>query len=203
MKPIALFTATALAVLVSAHAEANLLGNGSFETLNLGSADSSGPGYWTYNAGNTGIADWTVGGVSVDAVDTTYPVHSGNYGLDLVGTPGPGSISQAFTGVAGTETVSFWAESTGAPINDIVNVILGTSAQQFHVTNSWQKYTMTVTGLNAGTQILSLASDPLNTGSGNTFIDDVSVEATPEPASMAVLAIGAGALLQRRKTSKK
>jgi len=47
--------------------------------------------------------------------------------------------------------------------------------------------------------VLSFLTDTLNTTTGNIFIDDVSVEAVPEPATMAVLGLGAAAMLRRRK----
>lgn len=182
----------ALSVTAGAHA---LVTNGGFE-LN----DYNGLGYKEYFAGDPGINGWTVTGTgSVDIVGTAYPVNSGVHALDLVGTPGPGEIEQTLATTNGmTYTVSFYAMHTGGSINAEVNVGLGATTQQFQVTTSYQLYSFNATAASAA-EVLKLWSNPQNTSNGNTFIDDVSVEAVPEPATLAALGVGLAALRRRRK----
>lgn len=194
----------ALTVLAVA-SQANLISNGGFEAFNTSAADGGGigPGYFTYNAGNTSLNDWTIGGTSIDVVTVPpgiYPIFADNASLDLLGTPGPGSISQAITTVVGQQyDVSFWAQATGAAINQTVNLnAIGAATQSTSFTVSlgtWTQYSWSFVADSTSTTI-SFASDPLNTGTGNTFIDNV--EAVPEPMSMAVLGLGLAALARRR-----
>ena len=94
--------------------------NGGFESFDASAADGSGAGYWIYNAGNTGIDNWAVGGTSVDTVSVASLVHSGTYALDLAGTPGPGSVTQTLAVTNGlTYRVYFWARGGGGVNNDL------------------------------------------------------------------------------------
>lgn len=120
--------------------QANLFSNGGFEAYSTSAADGGGigPGYFTYNAGNAGLNDWTIGGTSVDIVTVPpgiYPIFAGNASLDLLGTPGPGSISQSITTVVGQSyDISFWAQANAAGINQTVNRSdwCGHSGDQLH-----------------------------------------------------------------------
>lgn len=187
-------------------ANASIL-NGGFENYNTGVADGGGigPGYFTYNAGNAGVDDWTIANTSVDIVTVppgVYPIYSGNAALDLVGTPGPGSISQTVaTTIGQLYDVSFWGYSTGGGLNEEVYVsATGSSTSMFTVTGgSWNQYTYSFTASSATTTI-GFASSAMNTGNGNTFLDEIEMEAVPEPMTMVVLG-GAAAMaaLRRRK----
>lgn len=180
-------------------ANANLVSNGDFEQSFSG-ADISGSGYWTFNAGNAGIPSWTVGMTSVDIVDSTYAPYAGAYALDLAGTPGPGSISQTLATDAGTQyTISFVGRYTGDPINQIVNVGFDGGNQQFSLTGTDTTYSFDATASTAST-LLSLATDPSNSSNGNLFIDNVSVQAVPEPTGFALFGLGALGLLRRRNS---
>jgi len=170
--------------------------NGGFE-LNDWDYSSS---YKKYDAGSAGITNWSVGARSVDLVTNPYPVLNGRTALDLAGTPGPGSVSQALASSAGTQyTVTFWALTTGSsdPRNQYLFSVFGDQALQFNLTNTYTQYSYTATATN--NNVLSFLTDTLNTTTGNILIDDVSVEAVPEPATMAVLGLGAAAMLRRRK----
>jgi len=176
--------------------------NGGFEAVNLAGANSSGPNYWTFNNGNTDLDDWNIGAVSVDIVDSGYQVHSGNYALDLVGTPGPGEISQTLALTSGQEyVVSFWAYATGDPINMVLDTeAIGSGSAVYAITQgSWNQYTFAFTAGSSAVDLI-FASDAGNTTNGNLFLDDVSIEAVPEPASMLVL--GCAAMIAARRKKK-
>jgi len=186
----------ALAGLSMSASAVNIVQNGGFE-LNDWDYSSS---YKLYNAGSAGVSNWTIGARSIDLVTNPYPVLNGRTALDLAGTPGPGSISQALASSAGTQyTVTFWAltrESTD-PRNQYLFSVFGDQALQFNLTNTYTQYSYTA--IATGNNVLSFLTDTLNTTTGNILIDDVSVEAVPEPATMAVLGLGAAAMLRRRK----
>lgn len=189
---------------VGAVSQAQVL-NGGFESVSLPGADISGPGYWSYLAGNTSISNWTIGGNSVDIVDSTYPVHTGNYALDLAGTPGPGSITQALALTTGQlYEVTFWARSSGNPINMVLNTSAvggGTTSQTYSVASgSWNQYAFQFTAGSSSVD-LSFATDPLNSTTGNLFLDDIAIEAVPEPMTMVVLAAAGLAAARRKRIS--
>jgi hypothetical protein len=176
-----------------ASASANLVTNGSFETHPA----FAGTSYYVVNAGSTDLTGWTVGGKSIDITGIGYPVHSGAYAVDLAGTPGPGSVSQSLA-TSGTQyTVSFWATGGSYP-NDVVNVSFGSTSASFVVTGGWAQYSFTTLG-NVGSTNLTLATRPENGTTGNIFIDDVSVEAVPEPMTMVALSCGLIAIARKRR----
>ncbi len=104
---------------LAAVASAHPLQNGDFETVTLTPNDGSGSGYWIFNNGRTNLDSWTIGGragdVGIDVVTNPYN-HDGIFGVDLAGTPGPGSINQTIDTVSGQQyATSFWAMYAGDP----------------------------------------------------------------------------------------
>lgn len=179
----------------------NLVANGDFETVATGGANGSGVNYWTFNNGNASIASWTVGGVSVDIVTGSAP-HFGTYALDVVGSPGPGSVSQTLATVAGlTHVVTFKAFWMGAVANRTIEVSLGGAMQTVVLggAGSWQDVSLNFVGVVGSSNLFKLASLSTNTTNGNTFIDNVNVSPVPEPFTLGLAGLGLAAAWRRRR----
>ena len=202
-QPLTLLLAGVGTLVLATSASANLVANGGFESVSFGSANSSGTGYWVFNAGNTGISSWTIGAVSVDIVNSVYPVYAGSYALDLVGTPGPGGVSQTLATTNGlTHTVNFKARWTGSTLNQSVRVTLGAAPTQTVVlgaANTWHDVTVNFAAVSGNSNLFTLATLANNNGNGNTFIDEVNVNPVPEPFTMALAAGGLALPVRRRR----
>lgn len=174
--------------------------NGGFESATLAGANGSGSGYWVFNAGNTSIDNWTIGGTSVDIVNASGFVHSGNFALDVVGSPGPGLVSQTLSLVNGQDyRVTFWAFATSVGVNQTLSVGANSTETIYTVAvGTYTQYTFDFTADSAAVD-LKFASAANNTGNGTLMLDDIEIEAVPEPASMVLLAGGALVLARRRK----
>ncbi len=194
-------------------AHANLIANGDFETFTPSGADVNGGNYFQLNNGNTALANWTIGGrggdVSVDVVSGW--THFDAYGVDLAGSPGPGSIAQAVSGmVAGNfYTISFRALGMQDGINDKVVVDLGgTTYTQTVATGSTTgansqmgSYSITLQAGNSN-NLLRLGTELTNNTNGNLLVDNVQVNAVPEPFTMSLGLASAGLFLRRRLKAK-
>lgn len=204
--------AASLLAVATAHASPNLLSNGGFESSNVNTATlNANNGYQAFNAGSTDVTDWTIGLNSIDIVDSasghswTYGVHSGNYAVDLNGTPGPGSIMQSFNTSTAGIMVSFWALSNeaGQTVNVLVNGNLvaalptGTPPPT-GINGAYNQYSFFYGGASTvGSNTIEFTIGP---GSyGNTFLDDITVTSVPGPGSMAAFAVGALANLRRKR----
>ena len=190
----------------------NLITNGDFETVAPGAAFSSG--FQVVNSGSSAITGWTVGASSVDLIRNAYNAIDG-YSIDLLGTPGPGFLSQSFNVVAGQMyNLSFdMARNSNGPAGQGVAVNFGGVTGNFYSTasasNTLYSHTLNFTAASTGLATLSFASaaqagTPFDNYSG-AVIDNVSVmAAVPEPETYAMLLAGLGLMgfLRRRKAAK-
>lgn len=188
----------------------NLITNGDFEAVAPGYTFASG--FQVVNSGSSAITGWNVGATSVDLIRNAYNAIDG-YSIDLLGTPGPGFLSQNFSVVAGqTYNLSFdMARNPNGPAGQGVAVSFGGVAQDFYSTaaaNTLYSNTLSFTAASTGLATLSFASaaqagTPFDNYSG-AVIDNVSVSAVPEPETYAMLLAGLGLMgfLRRRKAAK-
>ena len=192
----ALFAAGAAAA-----APANLISNGDFESY----SDIFVPngGYAVVFNGSGQITGWDVGATSVDLIKNAYNSIN-TTSVDMLGTPGPGQISQSFSFAANTTyTLSFdlshnpyASNGAQAAVNFFGNTHVVDGMQPLHT----ETFTFT-TGASGGSSLLSFASVGGDGYSGGV-IDNVSVTAAvPEPETYAMLAAGLGLLacVARRK----
>lgn len=175
----------------------NLIQNGGFES---GSLDP-----WT-----TGLPGFYSGQVS------NAQVHSGNFSLYLHADASPisggafvnpGAVEQGFdlSASAGLQ-ISFWGYSPLDADGDAFGVMLfgpgGFGANEFiEAEQGWHLYTLDTPFLtpdHVDHIRITAWSDELS-APFNSFIDDVSVQPVPEPASIVAVAMGVGWCVRRRR----
>lgn len=181
-------------------AQANeLVTNGSFESIT-----GSNPvgGYRVVNAGATDISGWTVGGTSVDIINGAYGAISGN-SIDMLGSPGPGSLSQTLSTVVGqTYVLSFDVSYNGGSYKDIGVSPAGGAQTFFTGASPFNHYTLQYTATSASTQLAFFSTGGANYS--GAVLDNVSVAAVPEPETYAMLLAGLGLMggIARRRRNK-
>jgi choice-of-anchor C domain-containing protein len=205
MKIARLAQAAAIAALFAAGSASavEMINNGDFEAYTNSVPNG---GYAMVANGSNAITGWTVGGVSVDQILNSYNSISG-VSIDLLGTPGPGVISQSFNYTANTTyTLSF--QLTHNPYAGggamMYADFFGT---QYQYDGMLPLQTVTLnftTGNAAGNTTLSFGSIG-GDGYSGAVIDNVSVAAAvPEPETYAMLGAGLGllAFVSRRKAKQ-
>jgi choice-of-anchor C domain-containing protein len=191
MKTARLIQAAAIAALFAtgaASAATNLIKNGDFESHPTLSVPDGG--YLKVSAGSGGITDWTVGGDSIDLILNSYgSIGVNSTSVDMLGTPGPGILSQSFDYAANTTyTLSFDVSrnpngsytALNVNVNGIDNLYVGTSTPTTYTFNF-------TTGATAGSQLLTFSSVGGDRYSG-AVLDNVKLTAAvPEPETYAML----------------
>jgi len=202
MKLSKLFLAAAVTALTASGAAsaANLIQNGDFEIVSGVNPNN----YVRVGAGEGAIAFWNVGGNSVDVINNSYNAIAGN-SIDMLGTPGPGVLSQSFTAVAGaTYTLSFDLTHNPYSHGAGLDVFVGGNHYSFEGSTPVTNYTFNFT-TTGGLQALVFSSVG-GDGYSGAVLDNVSVTAAvPEPETYAMMLAGlglVGVIARRRKMAK-
>lgn len=183
-------------------AQANLINNGDFEShSNIVVPDG---GAAVVFAGSDPIDSWEITGNSVDLVEDSYGAIS-HSSVDLLGTPGPGEISQAFSYETNTRYLLTFDlphnpyATAGAP----VAVDLFGSQYLFDGLQPLQRHSLTFTTGDTGGSILSFSSVG-GDGYSGAVIDTVSlISAVPEPATWAMMLLGLGSVCAALRGNRK
>ncbi len=197
-----------LATLLSHHVvRANMLLNGSFESpvITTGTYLDIPPG------GEPAGFDWKVGTGNIDLFGPNqfvlYPPYNGVQALDLNGFV-RGSIYQDFPTVLGQQYSLTFAyadnpleggvSSADVTVTDLVSngTLLATSV--FHSTSTngpppngdWILYSGTFEATGTSTRLLFASTSASNSASGGIILDDVIVQAIPEPSAFVLTGLG-------------
>jgi Protein of unknown function (DUF642)/PEP-CTERM motif len=210
------------ALLLCHAARANLLTNASFESPPVPAG-----GFTSFASGSIAIPAWTVGGAAggVSVVSgtfaqgcCTFAAEDGAQWLDLTGSGvnAVEGVKQNVTTIPGAQyLVSFWVGNVFDPTGifgttSSVNVrTLGVGATSFGIfTNAstvpgvqvWQQFSLTFTAVTTTTMLDFVNADPSNDNSNG--LDNISLNAIPEPGTALLFGIGAVGLGLTRRRSR-
>ena len=206
---LAIVFTTALAAALHSTSAA-IITNGSFETPDTTT-------FIAISAGQNTLAPWVVGLTGVDLTDVNNgflvgAAYDGTQYIDLDGSPGPGSLTQAFA-----TTPGLLYDVTFAYANNYVNQPGGAFAtvRLFDGLADRLNQTITHSGSTSGnlgwivfngqfTAVQSTTSFEITSLSqpgsqGGILLDAVAVQNAPEPASAVLLGLGALLLAARRR----
>ena len=190
--------AIALAVGAAGGGQAATVVNGSFET---GPNPNGGLGFITLGTGDSSITGWTVTGGSIDYIGNYWTAQDGSRSIDLAGTS-LGTLTQTLTDtiVGQRYAVNFWVSKTpdGGAATRTGTFAAGGQTFNFSYatpndrTNmNWQLETFEFFATSTTTD-LSFAADASAGCCFGPALDNVSIDAVPEPATWAMMIGGFG-----------
>lgn len=205
--------------------------NGGFETAGTPNGPLVNPNFDQYTGAGGNIAGWTVTGSDVLVIDSGYTEgslsfnpHSGSNALDITGagntSPANGVFQNIATVINQGYNLTFYVgrlftnptdsrysteSSVGLSI-DGGAVVEYTNSNTFGPVNgvNWKQFVVTFVATGTSTNIaFTNTTPPLPGGNNYAGLDDVSVEATPEPATLAIWggisALGFAAAYRRKR----
>ncbi|MBS1718274.1 MAG: DUF642 domain-containing protein [Armatimonadetes bacterium] len=189
--------------------QANLLSNGSFES---GAFVGDAFGDMQLLGGSTTITGWTVMGDEIAWVKNgnfdNITASDGVMSLDLAGYANSGSqggVQQSFATVVNQQYLVSLDLGTFSTAwgNTRITVDAAGQNQSFtevpNGTQRWDTHTWLFTANSTTTTLSIFETNP--TGSIYNGLDNISVEAVPEPASMVALGVGVAAMIRRRRSA--
>jgi hypothetical protein len=182
-----LFAASVIALCVSAARAQNIVKDPGFESDT--SESVSAPNSLSSN-------DWQVTSGTSYVADFASDAHSGNNYVEISPDGDTSTIQQTLTTQSGADyNLSFYYEVI---VTDPTTIDFGSHTETISDTTTGGWVPATYDDLSASSSSTVLSFSTANEG---VFIDDVSVTAVPEPASLGLLSVaGIGIMARRRKS---
>jgi len=133
---------------------------------------------------------------------STSDAHSGNKAFAFFGQNSDTLFQDITLEIGVTYEISLWIKNYGVGDDSFSATLFGTDEANSIIMNpvgtpleEWVQLSFTSTAIDTNGRIILRGKDQIS----SVIIDDISVEAVPEPATLAVLA-GIAAIIKRRKS---